>query len=155
MILLRKSSGHFASLSTRIPTAASMTQQQFHCSASKEDGISLAPICEGSPAQHPPTHLPQVSKVLPCLVHGAGCHIGLCLFCQDRVEGSCSQTYSLPLPFNLQPALAVSDSHPNGEGQEHYSDKNFMAIACCFAPSERSSQQKYTHALCPVTTQTS
>lgn len=52
----------------------------------------------------------------------------LSLFCQ-RVEGNCSRMLSLPLPFDLQPAQSVSDSHPNLEGQEYYSEKSFMAIA--------------------------
>jgi len=58
------------------------------------------------------------------------------LFCQDRVEGNSIQTHSLPLPFNLQPTQTVSDSLPNLKGQDHYSEKSFVAIAWCFAHSE-------------------
>lgn len=63
-------------------------------------------------------------------------HVCLVLFCQDRVEGNSIQTHSLPLPFNLHPMQTVSDSLLNLKGQDHYSEKSFVATAWCFAHSE-------------------
>lgn len=132
-IFPKKFSGHFASLSTRILLAPSVTQFSSHCAlppcalwpgrmnpAQPHQRGQHSPASPSPPASSPQTIARPNSQ-------GGMSRLTLLCFARGWKETAARLTASLyPLIFSQH---RLSDSHPNLEGQEYYSEKSFMAIA--------------------------
>lgn len=114
------------------PVWTSVTQLNSHCALllqALRPG-RMKPAWPHQPGQHspaPPALLPGAPKPPPDPAHRGMSRLPWLCFARGWKETAARHTGSLyPLIFSQQ---SVSDSHPNLEGQEYYSEKSFMAIA--------------------------
>lgn len=112
---------------TQCDTAQFLLCSPSLCTVAREDEPSMAPSARAAQPStpSPPASSPQTTP-RPSSQGRMSRLLWLC-FAREWKETAARGTGSLyPLIFSQQ---SVSDSHPNLEGQEYYSEKSFMAIA--------------------------